>query len=309
MNRFSKILVTVDVTAASFGAPGGPGPEALALADVVSNLRAVQQTPAHVTVITVIPEGHDQAGEVLEAARKSLVERFVPQLASSDDVEVLVKTGVPFVEVIHEVVSGGHDLVVVAARQSDQAGDKIVSHMATQLIRKCPCPVWVAPRRKMIPGEGSVLSAVALNHGPSSDVLQLAASVAALTKREWNILHVPEYPLEGGMRLRNVDADEVQTYENECREKAWAELHALTDELAEQAGVKPKMWMSEGRPSDQIVQAEEQLNAALIVLGTVAKGGLAGVLIGSTAERTIAAAKSSVLAVKPNDFVCPIDFS
>ena len=35
-------------------------------------------------------------------------------------------------------------------------------------------------------------------------------------------------------------------------------------------------------------------------------GILAGVIIGNTAERTIVQVKSSVLAIKPDDFVCPV---
>ena len=305
MQEFSKILVTVDVTKPSFRAADGPGPQVQALADVVSGLHKLQQSPAQITVITVVPEGQPQAEAVVAAARQSLIEHFV-SLMDAGEVQLLVKTGVPFLEVIREVLRGDHDLVVVSARRSGEAGGEIVSNMATQLIRKCPCPVWVAPRNPMPRGEGSVLSAVALGHGPTPKVLGLAASIAALSERKWHVLHVPEYPLEGGMRLRNVDADEVQAYEKECRESAWAELHTLTDDLAKEAGVELKLWMAEGRPSDQIVQAEARLDAALIVLGTINRGGLAGLVIGTTAERTIARARSSVLAVKPDDFVCPV---
>ena len=305
MQEFSKILVTVDVTKPSFGAADGPGEQVTALAEVVSSLHKLQQRPAQITLITVIPEGQPHAEAVESAARQSLIERFVP-LMDAGEVQVLVKAGLPFIEVIREVLRGGHELVVVSARRSGEAGGEIVSNMATQLIRKCPCPVWVAPRKPMPRGEGSVLSAVALGDGPTPNVLGLAASIAALSERKWHVLHVPEYPLEGGMRLRNVDADEVQAYEKECRESAWAELHTLTDDLAEEAGVELKLWMAEGRPSDQIVEAEAKLDAALIVLGTISRGGLAGVIIGSTAERIIARARSSVLAIKPDDFVCPV---
>jgi len=305
MQEFSKILVTVDVTKPSFGAPGGPGQQVEALAQVVSGMHKQQQRPAQVTVITVVPEGQPRSDDVVEAARKSLTERFV-SLLDVGDVEVLVKVGVPFLEVIREVLRGAHDLVVVSARRSGKSGGEIVSNMATQLIRKCPCPVWVTPRNPVPQGQGSILSAIALDHGPTARVLSLSASIAALTERKWNVLHVPEYPLEGGMRLRNVAAGEVQSYEEECRKEAWAELHTLTDGLAAEAGVEVKLWMAEGRPSDQIVEAEDKLEAALIVLGTINRGGLAGLIIGSTAESAIARARSSVLAVKPDDFVCPV---
>ena len=51
---------------------------------------------------------------------------------------------------------------------------------------------------------------------------------------------------------------------------------------------------------------EGQMLGEFELLGTIGRGGLAGMLIGSTAERTIAKVTSSVVAVKPDDFVCPI---
>jgi len=307
MQQFSKILVAVDVTDEEFRAKGGPGPAVEALVDTVNNLRKLPARPGQLTVMTVLAEGSSEAPAVEEAARKSLADHFVPRLEGGD-IEVVVTVGVPFLEVIRHVLREGHDLVAVAAKRSANADSEseVVSQMATQLIRKCPCPVLVAPRRASALGEGVVLAAVALQQGLSSPVLRLSASIAQLTRREWHVLHVPEYPLEGGMRLRGAEAQEVQEYEDECRKKAWKELHALTDDLSVEMGIEAKLWMAEGQPGQEIAEAESQLDARLIVLGTIGRGGLAGVIIGNTVERTIAQVKSSVLAIKPDDFVCPV---
>ncbi len=44
----------------------------------------------------------------------------------------------------------------------------------------------------------------------------------------------------------------------------------------------------------------------LVVMGTVARGGLAGLLIGNAAERMLRKLPCSVLAVKPDGFVSPV---
>ena len=44
----------------------------------------------------------------------------------------------------------------------------------------------------------------------------------------------------------------------------------------------------------------------LVVMGTVARGGIAGLLIGNTAERILRKLPCSVLAVKPDGFVSPV---
>ena len=44
----------------------------------------------------------------------------------------------------------------------------------------------------------------------------------------------------------------------------------------------------------------------LVVMGTVARSGIAGMLIGNTAERVLRKLPCSVLAVKPEGFTSPV---
>ena len=71
----------------------------------------------------------------------------------------------------------------------------------------------------------------------------------------------------------------------EERKAAWADLHGLCDPLEKEIGVKPKLWMSEGLPSEQIGLAVRELGADILVMGTRGRRGLAGVLVGNTAEK------------------------
>jgi len=47
-------------------------------------------------------------------------------------------------------------------------------------------------------------------------------------------------------------------------------------------------------------------NFDVVVMGTVARGGLAELLIGNTAERVLQKLSCSVVAVKPDNFECPV---
>ncbi|HVS10740.1 MAG TPA: universal stress protein [Planctomycetota bacterium] len=49
-----------------------------------------------------------------------------------------------------------------------------------------------------------------------------------------------------------------------------------------------------------------ELGSDLLVLGTVARTGIAGVLIGNTAEEILDRIACSVLVVKPDGFVSPL---
>jgi nucleotide-binding universal stress UspA family protein len=48
-------------------------------------------------------------------------------------------------------------------------------------------------------------------------------------------------------------------------------------------------------------------NVNLVVMGTVGRGGIAGLLMANTAERVLRALRGSVLAVKPPGFVTPVE--
>ena len=50
----------------------------------------------------------------------------------------------------------------------------------------------------------------------------------------------------------------------------------------------------------------ERLDIGLIVMGTVARTGLGGLIMGNTAETILRSVECSVLAVKPEGFVTPV---
>lgn len=300
MKRFKRLLAAVNPNWLPGPGGGDAQPELLSMLQGVNRL--LDESGGEVSLIAVLPEG--TAPDDVAAAEARIRDHVVPALRGTV-AGVTVAQGRPFYEIVRKVVRDGHDLVTLTARHP-RSGVAIVGSTATQVIRKCPCPVWVAWRDSRPIGPRTVLSAVALFHGPSKKVLELSASIVAWRGGEWHVMHVPEYVHEGAMRLRGAPAQEIQAYEKECRERSFAKLHEMVDPLAKEAGVQPKLWMAEGHPHEQIAQAERTLDADLVVMGTIGRGGLAGMLIGNTAERTLALVESSLLAVKPPDFVCPI---
>jgi universal stress protein E len=66
------------------------------------------------------------------------------------------------------------------------------------------------------------------------------------------------------------------------------------------------MHLLKGEPEEVISEVAENLDVELVVMGTVSRSGLAGFLIGNTAERILQSLDCSVLAVKPQGFVSPV---
>ena len=67
-----------------------------------------------------------------------------------------------------------------------------------------------------------------------------------------------------------------------------------------------RVHLLKGEPEDVIPQFARDNAVDLIVMGTVALTGIAGLLIGSTAERLLRHVECSLLTVKPEEFVSPV---
>ena len=65
----------------------------------------------------------------------------------------------------------------------------------------------------------------------------------------------------------------------------------------------------EGRASDVIAQVAERTRAGVVVMGTLARAGLPGLIIGNTAERLLSYLDASIIAVKPPGFTSPVKLS
>ena len=62
----------------------------------------------------------------------------------------------------------------------------------------------------------------------------------------------------------------------------------------------------ESGPGPAISELAKKEQIDLVVMGTIARSGLAGALLGNTAEKVLDRLECSVLAVKPDGFVSPV---
>ena len=61
-----------------------------------------------------------------------------------------------------------------------------------------------------------------------------------------------------------------------------------------------------GNPGVAIPRFAKRRRINLVVMGTVARSGIDGFLIGNTAEKVVSKLDCSLLAVKPDDFTSPV---
>ncbi|HKJ72412.1 MAG TPA: universal stress protein [Gammaproteobacteria bacterium] len=223
--------------------------------------------------------------------------------------EVRVVLGKPFLEVTREVLRGGHDLLIKGAPAGRAAG--LVS-TDMHLMRKCPVPIWVI-KGGYGAGPMRILAAVDPDpEEPENDalngrILQLAGSLAAWEQAELHVVHawqvVGESMLRSGRGL--LTAKEVDALERGIEDSHRQRLKALLDAHGRD-DVRTVPHIRKGEPSDVILDTADAQRAHLIVMGTVARTGLAGFFIGNTAEEVLKESRASLLTVKPEGFRCPV---
>ncbi len=66
---------------------------------------------------------------------------------------------------------------------------------------------------------------------------------------------------------------------------------------------KPKINILKGNPKMLIPKLAKDLDASLVIMGTVCRTGIPGLIVGNTAETVMNKVDCSILAIKPQKFV------
>ena len=118
-----------------------------------------------------------------------------------------------------------------------------------------------------------------------------------------------EYKLDDVCNTGLPDAKQDE-YRRKVRAGAQEALHAQLAKTAYEAlgsRIEVHLGGDVGLPDVAIQHFIQAHNIHLLVMGTIGRGGIQGIMIGNTAERLLPEVHCSVLAVKPPDFVCPVE--
>jgi len=206
--------------------------------------------------------------------------------------EVLV--GIPFMEIIREVQKKGADLVVAGTRGLSRIKSFLVGSTAERLIRKCPCPVWIVKAEQKLPPR-AILVPIDFSE-VSSKSLQIAGFLACTFHSTLNVLHVLN---------PSTDLVDLRFKRNEVRRHTTNSLKDLINKVIPE--MRAKEITAVGTPWQRIGNVARRLGIDLIVIGSVGRSGIPGLFIGNTAEKLLRKWGHSLLTVKPDGFVSPVE--
>lgn len=167
-----------------------------------------------------------------------------------------------------------------------------------QLLRECQVPFMIAAEQKWRKTP-NVLASVDLEtkisskQGLNQKVLKQALQIAEQQNAELYVCYtIPFSPL-----LRDLGMQ----YKDELEENAEQKLKPVITQLSEEYGIPVDHFiMHVGQPERVIPSTAAKVKAGTVVMGTVARKGIAGKLMGNTAEKVLKLLKSDVIAIKPD---------
>lgn len=309
MQRFKKILVVQDSGSKLEPALGAAADLARLNGARIHLVEALRPLPA---LMGVLGSEHsiEELTEGLVRSRLETLQKAARTLADRDlDVTSEVLVGDPTHVIIEQVVRGEHDILIKTAEDPEASTSSLFGSLDLHLLRKCPCPVWmIGPEGSS--SHGAILATVDVqNDSPEGraldrKILELGSSLAARRGCEFHVAHCWELPAASFLRRRmslvELEASKLR-YETGIQDR----LEQLVEPFREQLPAG-RIHLLEGAPEELLPELSEKIGSDLIVMGTVGRSGLPGLLIGNTAERLLERVRCSVLTSKPEGFISPV---
>lgn len=295
MLSFARILVDLDAAAANHPA-----------FDRAVDLARACSASLHVVDVVSIPEtarGYLPRGaeDLVVGTRLSQLRQLAASVTGMA-VTVEVLQGRPGEALIAAATEGGFDLVIRSHARDLAAAPRAPGSVDMQLFRHCPATVWaVGPQVRSAPR--TVLAAVhADRNDPGKDglntrILETAHLMARASGGQIIVLQAWHAFAEDMLRNR-YSAEDFQAYRGAAEETARQDLEGLLarrPDLVRDARIE----LLEGQAEDVIPAYLVANGVDLVVMGTMARRGLQGLIIGNTAERLLQRLPGSIMAVKP----------
>ena len=200
-----------------------------------------------------------------------------------------------------EVENNQYDLVVKYTKDEESFTSLIFTPVDWQLLRKCPVPVlmvrdgdWKHQRRILI--AVNVSGEQEYQNEFNLELVETGMSLAENLNRG-NVHLVSAYPVAPINMAIDLPEFNTSGYENGIRGQHLINMKARRQQFCID---EDHTHVREGFPEDVIPQVAKEIEAELVIIGTVGRTGLSAALLGNTAEHVINKLSCNLLAIKPS---------
>lgn len=295
--------------------------------------QAIQLAKSHsakLCVVDVVEESLEQintppGGLSAEALLQTIIEQRqfqlqqqLDQLAAQQPIDAKVLCGIPYIEIIRQVMKENYQMVIKTAGHKPCLKEAIFGSLDLHLLRKCPVPVWLIKSNNQQPPK-NILAAVDISYDSASSpdklnqqILNHAIELANTHHSQLHLAHAwlavgEETLLSSRVKYSHNQILDYISHEQQFHQQ-W--LQQLSQYLPVRKIKNPvQLHVEKGVASEVIPKLVDQLSIDLLVMGTVARVGIPGFIMGNTAEEIINSINCSLLTVKPKGFISPVTLS
>lgn len=286
-------------------------------------LSLARNNAAPLGVLIVCPEFPEEFPDYRKKYEESLIAQAEASIRSTrhairleeDAVDIsieLLSDKVPSIKIIRYVLQHGHDLLIKEAEPRDGGGSGFKA-IDMELLRKCPCAIWLC--RPIEHSREHIQVAVAIDPESaeqaaddlSKRMMELSRSLADSCSGELHVVSCWDYEFESFLRgsvwVKVSDAQIVEVVRDTQREH-----RAALEKLIASSGISGnyRVHHLHGRAEECIPSFVRDRKIDILVMGTVARTGIPGFVIGNTAENILQKLSCSLMALKPPGFVSPV---
>jgi universal stress protein E len=252
------------------------------------------------------PNLRQAAQEIVEDSKQKLLE-----LASSSELkgiptDATVTWDYPAADgLVRQVLKRRPQLLLAESQRHARLARPFLSNTDWDLIRKCPCPLWLSKSTRKL--DGPVIAAVDPMHAHAKPsalddvILQYALQTAQNRPARVVAFHAYTLPVppkaDGSVEAYwlGMSEEEIEQYQ--------AMLQQAHDRLSVRYRIPAKnRLVVAGDPASALPRIVKKQRASVVVMGAVSRSALTRLFIGHTAERVIDALECDVLVVKPRGF-------
>jgi len=243
---------------------------------------------------------------------------FAEKHGFSDISNCDIRFGKPFVEIIRYQNAVNAKLVVKQMEEKSWMSNSIASD-DFKLLRKCPAPVLLThsdsdefPKNILVAVDFDRDDSTSKDDELNKKMLDTVVHFFDKPETHCTVLNAYSAPQSGFVSLFADYPDKLvdDMLASEKRFKG-GELNMLSRYFVEH--LKPqylqnnfKKLLLQGYAEQLIPQQVEKTEADLLVIGSVARAGIQGFIMGNTAEEVLSNVKCDVLTLKPDGFVSPV---
>lgn len=293
MKPLSRVLVATDLS--------GPARHAVERAfDLASDPK--QAYVLHVTELDTLDALREALGDDMFHVKATLnrdarnnLEQLTRHCSINREVapHICIADGPPLEMIAGEAEKLGADLLVLGARGESFLRHSLLGSTTARLLRKSTRqPVLIVKQ----PPRGSYRSVLVAVDFSAVSLEAIRAARRVAPDAEIVLLHAFELPYEGKLKFAGVDERVISQYVRDASETQRGRIH----ELAAEAGLATREYSARivrGDPAQQIIVAEQDIDADLIVIGKHGTHIVEELLIGSVTKHVLAESQCDLLVL------------